>query len=106
MIHLNSEIIIVKEKTEKLTINAFTLSSRLDTRKTQNAIVQKKAIAQCQPSPDRAFQVNFAKARDDLLSELKKLRATKIVISCNIPTRQDGLPYAKFKKPEDSGVAV
>lgn len=52
------------------------------------------------------FQVNFAKARDDLLSELKKLRATKIVISCNIPTRQDGLPYAKFKKPEDSGVAV
>lgn len=52
------------------------------------------------------FQVSFAKARDDLLIELKRLNATNIVISSNVPTRQDGLPYANFRNPDDPGVAV
>jgi hypothetical protein len=50
--------------------------------------------------------VSFAKARDDLLAELDKMRAVKIVISTNIPLRRDGLPYANQREPDDSGVAV
>ena len=52
------------------------------------------------------FQVSLAKARDDLLIELKKLKASNIVISSNVETRQDGLPYARRKDPDDPGVAV
>lgn len=52
------------------------------------------------------FQVNFAKARDELLVELSRLEASKIVISSNVPLRKDGLPYASFREPDDSGVAV
>lgn len=52
------------------------------------------------------FQVNFAKARDELLIELSRLEASKIIISSNVQTRQDGLPYASFREPNDPGVAV
>lgn len=48
----------------------------------------------------------FAQARDELLRQLKLLGATKIILSTNIPLRQDGLPYAKFRQPDDPGVAV
>lgn len=52
------------------------------------------------------FSVDFDRAREDLLLELKRLNATGIVISCNVKLRQDGLTYANFKKPDDPGVAV
>ena len=55
------------------------------------------------------FQVSFAKARDDLLDllvELKRLNATNIIISSNVETRQDGLPYSGRRNPDDPGVAV
>ena len=52
------------------------------------------------------FQVSFAKARDDLLVELKRLTATNIVISSNVETRLDGLPYSNRPNPDDPGVAV
>ncbi|MCC5608930.1 hypothetical protein LC612_19610 [Nostoc sp. CHAB 5834] len=32
--------------------------------------------------------------------------AKNIIISSNVPTRQDGLPYARHKEPDDPGVAV
>jgi hypothetical protein len=48
----------------------------------------------------------FAQARDELLRQLKLLRASKVILSTNIPLRQDGLPYAKFRQPDDPGVAV
>lgn len=32
--------------------------------------------------------------------------AKNIIISSNVPTRQDGLPYARPKEPDDPGVAV
>ncbi len=40
------------------------------------------------------FEVNFSTARNDLLNELRLLGAKNIIISSNVPTRQDGLPYA------------
>lgn len=40
------------------------------------------------------------------MAEIKRLGGSNAVISTNIPLRNDGLPYAKFKKLEDTGVAV
>lgn|SRR3990167_3053877 len=57
------------------------------------------------------FKSSFAVARDELLQEIGRLRGkyyrgTDPVLSTNIGLRQDGLPYANQKNPEDSGVAV
>ena len=52
------------------------------------------------------FEVSFAVARDQLLEELRRLRATAVVVSSNVPLRQDGLPYAKYREPLDPGIAV
>ena len=38
--------------------------------------------------------------------ELSRLDATDVVVSTNIPVRQDGLPYANVREPDDHGVAV
>ncbi|MBE9053744.1 J domain-containing protein [Nostocales cyanobacterium LEGE 11386] len=52
------------------------------------------------------FEVTFGVSRDALLTELRLLGAKPVVISSNIPIRQDGLPYARHKEPDDPGVAV
>lgn len=61
------------------------------------------------PQPSR-FDPNgqrtFAEARDELLRELELLGASQVILSTNIPLRQDGLPYGRFRQPEDPGVAV
>lgn len=43
-----------------------------------------------------------------LQAELRRLGATHVVISTNIPVRQDGLPYADYlrRRLDDPGVAV
>lgn len=48
--------------------------------------------------------VSHALAR--LRPELERLHAQRIVISTNIPTRNDGLPYSNSREPADPGVAV
>jgi hypothetical protein len=53
-----------------------------------------------------AYQVEFAKARDDLTRELRLARARDVVISSNVPLRRDGLPLANMAEPKDPGVAV
>lgn len=53
------------------------------------------------------FEVQFGRARDELLRELRLLGARDVVISSNVPTRRDGLPYADApKRLSDPGVAV
>ncbi len=52
------------------------------------------------------FQTSFVGARNNLLRELKLLGATDVIISSNISLRQDGLPYAGQRQPEDRGIAV
>ncbi len=52
------------------------------------------------------YEVDFGRARDHLLTELKLFGAREIVISSNVPTRRDGLPYAHHAEPADTGVAV
>lgn len=52
------------------------------------------------------FRQELGRARDDLVRELRRLNARDIVISTNVPTRRDGLPYADMREPSDPGVAV
>jgi hypothetical protein len=49
---------------------------------------------------------SFGKNRDEVLRQLDLLGASSVVISSNLQTRLDGLPYAKQREPEDAGVAV
>lgn len=52
------------------------------------------------------FQTSRFKALQGVQAELRKLGASVIVITTNIPTRRDGLPYANVPEPSDPGVAV
>lgn len=60
------------------------------------------------------FDVTFARARDDIAREVYLLTGhsmrypgnTNLVISTNVALRQDGLPLANQRKPDDPGVAV
>ena len=59
---------------------------------------------------DARFKTTFARARDNIIHEIGLLvgryQHANPVISTNIPLRNDGLPYATYKKPDDPGVAV
>jgi hypothetical protein len=52
------------------------------------------------------FKISLAMARDHLVSELKLLGARYVIISSDLQTRLDGLPYANQRQPADTGVAV
>lgn len=52
------------------------------------------------------FNCTFGKARAGLINEICRLGGSDIILSTNIPLRQDGLPYASAREPDDSGVAV
>jgi hypothetical protein len=56
--------------------------------------------------PSRFETGSFARARDSLLTEVKRMGGTHIVLSSNVGLRQDGLPYANQAQPKDRGVAV
>jgi hypothetical protein len=59
---------------------------------------------------DRRFggsrKLTMGRARDDLIHELRLLGATDIIVSSNIPTKSDGLPYSEARLIDDPGVAV
>ncbi len=52
-----------------------------------------------------AFKVDFGRARDELLHSLELLGARHIILSSNVPLRQDGLPYANMSEPKDPAIA-
>ncbi len=52
------------------------------------------------------FSTTFSKARDQLHKEIEMLGGSSIILSTDIPLRQDGLPYAARREPNDKGVAV
>jgi hypothetical protein len=58
------------------------------------------------------FDVSFARARDNIISEVKLLCGGRwgaephTVISTNVALRRDGLPLAGQRAPDDPGVAV
>jgi hypothetical protein len=53
-----------------------------------------------------ARKLTMGRARDQLFDELRRLGATNIVVSSNVPLRRDGLPYADESGIDDPGVAV
>lgn len=57
---------------------------------------------------DSDYKVDFGRARDEVIRELRLLGAltNTVVISSNIPTRRDGLPYSNMAEPADPGIAV
>lgn len=52
------------------------------------------------------FETSFARARDEVIHQVRLMKGTKLVISTNIALRRDGLPLAGQRQPEDPGVAV
>ena len=50
--------------------------------------------------------VTVGRARDQLMDELRRLGATDIVVSTNVPVKADGLLYADNKRLDDPGIAV
>lgn len=55
-----------------------------------------------------SFKTSRERAVRNLMSELRRLGASdyQIILSTNIKTRKDGLPYADTAQPSDPGVAV
>lgn len=61
------------------------------------------------PSYERkrsAFKSTFARARDNLLNEVRLMGGLYPIISSNLMLKKDGFPYSNQREPEDSGVAV
>lgn len=52
------------------------------------------------------FKIQFGPARDALLHEIRLLGGRKVILSTNVPLRQDGLPYSNWREPDDPGIAV
>jgi len=50
--------------------------------------------------------ITVGRARDQLMDELRRLGATDIVVSTNVPVKADGLLYADNKRIDDPGIAV
>jgi hypothetical protein len=52
------------------------------------------------------FKTAFTKVKRQCVAEIAALGGKDAIISTNIPTRQDGLPYSNYRIPQDKGVAV
>lgn len=50
--------------------------------------------------------IRLGAARDGLIAELERLGAQNIVMSTDLKLRQDSLPYANQRQPDDPGIAV
>lgn len=60
------------------------------------------------PYPDRSrfAEISFGRARDTLFHEVTLLGGIEIILSTNVPLRNDGLPYSGMAQPKDKGVAI
>lgn len=62
------------------------------------------------PSGSRFGNNAFGKCRDEVFKQLQLMldyyERKTVVLSTNVPLRQDGIPYANYRQPEDKGVAV
>src|SRR6516225_5296282 len=62
-----------------------------------------------QRESDRRFgggKLTMGRAVNQLVNELRLLGTTNIIVSSNIPTKSDGLPYADNRRIDDPGIAV
>ena len=56
--------------------------------------------------PHPAFKGTFAKYRDRLMWQVGMLGGRHPILSTNLSLRNDGLPYANLREPDDPGVAL
>ena len=54
----------------------------------------------------RGDDLSMKDATERLERELRRLRAADWMLSTNVELKQDGLPYARRRRPEDPGTAV
>lgn len=52
------------------------------------------------------FDTAMSKARDEMFNEVRLLGGRSMVLSTNVPLRQDGKPYASYPRIDDPAVAV
>jgi len=52
------------------------------------------------------FKISLAVARDGIFKELRLMKATQVVMSTNVPLKQNGSPYGSQGLISDPGVAV
>jgi hypothetical protein len=54
------------------------------------------------------YKISSEKATKHLMNELRLLGALRgtVIVSTNVPVRNDGLPYSNVRAPDDPGVAV
>lgn len=52
------------------------------------------------------YKLSLARSMVELMDEVYRLGGRQAVLSTNVPTRRDGLPYASMREPDDPGVAV
>jgi hypothetical protein len=55
---------------------------------------------------DSRFKTGFGAARNFLVAEIQRMGGSSVIISSNVPLRNDGLPRANQPEPSDPGVAV
>lgn len=55
---------------------------------------------------DSAFKQGFGSARNFLFKQIQMMGGANVVVSSNVPLRNDGLPRANQPNPSDAGVAV
>lgn len=59
------------------------------------------------PSPERSrFKTSFGAARNYLFDEIRRMGGTNVVLSGNVPLRNDDMPRANMPEPRDAGIAV
>jgi hypothetical protein len=55
---------------------------------------------------DSRFKTGFGAARIALSAEIDRMGGSSVIISTNVPLRNDGMPRASSPEPKDAGVAV
>jgi hypothetical protein len=50
------------------------------------------------------FKTTLGVAIREVQNEVARLGGSNLIISSNLPTRQDGMPYANARQPQDRGV--
>jgi hypothetical protein len=78
----------------------------IEERSAGHQFTQSKYVASTSGGYMARGSVTFAKARDKLFDELKKLGATSPVVSTNHPTDRFNLPVESKRRVTDEGVAV
>lgn len=60
------------------------------------------------PFGSKVYGLTFDRARNQLVDEVRRLGGRSVVLSTNVPLRQDGMPYAgaALKRMDEPGVAI